>query len=357
VGIGSYASDVHPTRISQGISPHPEQPAPFYIPYRALASKNVRNLLAAGKNMAASYVTNSAYRLHPIEWASGTAAGAAAVLMHTKGLDNAALLFPAALRELQETVATISPIHWPTIDASPIPDSLMDVIVNDLRPIQTGHSFLIEVAHPTAAKACAFLSDGAKVESDKRLNGAFHLKGTINNAGRVQISIKIESNTGAILEERSLEVQVVDQIANAVLLDNFDAGFEFDGEWDLGNVIPDRYGLDYRHINGSGNPDKATAESRWTLDLPTTGQYSVEVWYPADARHASDAPFVVHHRDGATRVAVDQTRQGGRWVPLGVFPMVAGSSVRVSLNNAIVASDRQVVADAVRATLLKETKA
>lgn len=55
--------------------------APYSIPFRALTSIDMPNVLVAGKTMAQSYAANSATRLHPVEWSSGAAAGAAAVLM------------------------------------------------------------------------------------------------------------------------------------------------------------------------------------------------------------------------------------------------------------------------------------
>ena len=54
---------------------------PAWIPFRALTNAKVENLVVAGLSMAQSYLTNSAIRMHPTEWASGTAAGAAAAYM------------------------------------------------------------------------------------------------------------------------------------------------------------------------------------------------------------------------------------------------------------------------------------
>lgn len=112
VGIGSYAADVHPTKVTHGVELPFERPAPFYIPLRALVSGNVANLLAAGKNMAQTYVTNSAYRLHPIEWASGSAAGVAASTMLRDGVEGKALLDASRLKDVQARVRQNSPIGW-----------------------------------------------------------------------------------------------------------------------------------------------------------------------------------------------------------------------------------------------------
>ena len=60
---------------------------PFSIPLRALTNQKFdQNFLVAGKTIASSFLASSAVRLHPGEWATGSAAGAvAATLVKTGG--------------------------------------------------------------------------------------------------------------------------------------------------------------------------------------------------------------------------------------------------------------------------------
>jgi hypothetical protein len=51
---------------------------PFQIPLGALLPIRMRNLLPANKNIGTTHITNGAYRLHPVEWNIGEAAGALA---------------------------------------------------------------------------------------------------------------------------------------------------------------------------------------------------------------------------------------------------------------------------------------
>ena len=51
---------------------------PFHIPLGALIPQRVENLLPAGKNIGTTHITNGCYRLHPVEWNIGEAAGALA---------------------------------------------------------------------------------------------------------------------------------------------------------------------------------------------------------------------------------------------------------------------------------------
>jgi hypothetical protein len=73
VGIGSYRIDLHP---STGGDPYIDVACPpFEIPLGALLPVRLENLLAGAKNIATTHVTNGAYRLHPVEWNIGEAAG------------------------------------------------------------------------------------------------------------------------------------------------------------------------------------------------------------------------------------------------------------------------------------------
>jgi len=76
VGVGSYRIDLHPStgrRNYVDLSTYP-----FEIPLGALLPVRMENLLPACKNIGTTHVTNGCYRLHPVEWNIGEAAGALA---------------------------------------------------------------------------------------------------------------------------------------------------------------------------------------------------------------------------------------------------------------------------------------
>ncbi|MHB1562287.1 MAG: FAD-dependent oxidoreductase, partial [Isosphaeraceae bacterium] len=77
VGIGSYRIDLHPS--TGGDNYIDISSLPFQVPLGALIPKRVENLLPACKNLGTTHITNGCYRLHPVEWAIGEAAGALAV--------------------------------------------------------------------------------------------------------------------------------------------------------------------------------------------------------------------------------------------------------------------------------------
>ena len=76
VGIGSYRIDLHPG--AGGKNYIDISSLPFQIPLGALLPVRVRNLIAGCKNIGTTHITNGCYRLHPVEWNIGEAAGAVA---------------------------------------------------------------------------------------------------------------------------------------------------------------------------------------------------------------------------------------------------------------------------------------
>jgi hypothetical protein len=76
IGVGSYRIDLHPS--SGGDNYLDVSSLPFQIPLGALVPRRVENLLPACKDLGVTHITNGCYRLHPVEWNVGEAAGALA---------------------------------------------------------------------------------------------------------------------------------------------------------------------------------------------------------------------------------------------------------------------------------------
>src|SRR3712207_7276816 len=75
---------------------------PFQVPLGAMIPVRVNNLIAGCKNIGTTHVTNGCYRLHPVEWAIGEAAGALAAFCLDRQLAPRAVRgTPARLREFQ----------------------------------------------------------------------------------------------------------------------------------------------------------------------------------------------------------------------------------------------------------------
>lgn len=117
VALGAYPADIHPL-VSCPMPEHAKvhhETLPFCIPFRALTNIRFGNLLVAGKTMAQGFLANSATRLHPIEWSTGTAAGVAAADMARSGRDSRQEL--RRIDELRDLVRRRTPVDW-TLDAT-----------------------------------------------------------------------------------------------------------------------------------------------------------------------------------------------------------------------------------------------
>ena len=83
VGVGSYRIDLHP---STGNDNYIDiSSLPFQIPLGALIPERMENLLPACKNLGVTHISNGCYRLHPVEWNIGEAAGLLAAHCVTSG--------------------------------------------------------------------------------------------------------------------------------------------------------------------------------------------------------------------------------------------------------------------------------
>ena len=84
VGVGFYRIDLHPT--VGGDNYVDVESLPFQIPLGALIPQRTENLLAGCKNIGTTHITNGCYRLHPIEWNIGEAAGNLLVFCMSKNV-------------------------------------------------------------------------------------------------------------------------------------------------------------------------------------------------------------------------------------------------------------------------------
>ncbi len=97
VGVGCYRIDLHPS--TGGDNYIDISSLPFQIPLGALIPVRVENLLPACKNLGVTHITNGCYRLHPVEWNIGEAAGLLAAFCLSRSVA------PRAVRDSQELLS------------------------------------------------------------------------------------------------------------------------------------------------------------------------------------------------------------------------------------------------------------
>ncbi len=111
VGIGLYPIDIHGHQDIPGAA---QSARPFQIPLGALIPERPANLLAAAKNIGTTHITNGSYRLHPVEWAIGEAAGRLAAYCLKRHITPRRVWKNARrVRALQcELVLQGTPVYW-----------------------------------------------------------------------------------------------------------------------------------------------------------------------------------------------------------------------------------------------------
>ncbi|MFC0334063.1 FAD-dependent oxidoreductase [Paenibacillus sepulcri] len=117
VGIGSYRIDLHPSTALRTFIDIPS--LPFQIPLGALIPVRVNNLIPAAKNIGTTHITNGCYRLHPVEWNIGEAAGMLAAYCAEKNIK------PREVRNTPDLLANFQTrlrnngfeLEWPVIGA------------------------------------------------------------------------------------------------------------------------------------------------------------------------------------------------------------------------------------------------
>ncbi|WP_374018151.1 FAD-dependent oxidoreductase [Paenibacillus thiaminolyticus] len=115
VGIGCYRIDLHPS--TGGNNYIDISSLPFQIPLGSLLPVRMDNLLPACKNIGTTHITNGCYRLHPVEWNIGEAAGALAAYALDHGIAPRAVRsgpdhLAAYQRQLQQLGVEL---QWPSI--------------------------------------------------------------------------------------------------------------------------------------------------------------------------------------------------------------------------------------------------
>jgi len=117
VGVGSYRIDLHPS--TGGDNYIDISSLPFQIPLGALIPVRVENLLPACKNIGTTHITNGCYRLHPVEWNIGEAAGLLATFCLLREVS------PRSVHESTDLLADFQALlvrqgielDWPTVGA------------------------------------------------------------------------------------------------------------------------------------------------------------------------------------------------------------------------------------------------
>lgn len=125
-----------------------------------------------------------------------------------------------------------------------------------------------------------------------------------------------------------------------------DAEARSEGNWAVSSSVAGFIGHGYSH---DADSQKGKCRLRFSANIPAAGDYEVRFAYTPNPNRATNARVVVHHRDGESRLTMNQRQTPSidkRFVSLGKFRWEAGDHAVLTLSND--ATDGHVVADAVQ---------
>lgn len=130
----------------------------------------------------------------------------------------------------------------------------------------------------------------------------------------------------------------------SAVVDNATTGrFSASSNWRVSSYSTQRYGADYRYAT-----PVAASDSAWfKFNIPTSSNYEVYVWYPANSGYNSSTPYIVATSSGNVTRTVNQQVNGGTWVSIGIHALKAGDYNAVGVSRWTSGSG-YVIADAVK---------
>lgn len=176
------------------------------------------------------------------------------------------------------------------------------------------------------------------VQLEPGLRTAVIFGNTFRGEARIVNNSRANAQIGFNVDEKPIEED------GAVVIDDSadDGAFETEGIWRVGQGGGDYLGFLHWAYKGD-----ASAKAWWRPRLPESGRYEVLIWYGGDPdnNHATDAPFIVKHRDGETEHRINLRERIAEWVSLGVYAFDKDGESYVMTHNA---ANDNVVADAVK---------
>ncbi len=119
---------------------------------------------------------------------------------------------------------------------------------------------------------------------------------------------------------------------------------EFTSGWWWSNTTSGYYGRGY-YV--SSTSPTGTNKATFYPNLEEGGRWAVYTWYTQGSNRSNQVPYVIHHRNGASTVYVNQQVNGGQWFYLGTFEFLPEAEGYVEILNSA-PSGFVVIADAIR---------
>ena len=372
------------------------------IPYRSLYSKNIRNLMMAGRCMSASHMALSGVRVQRPMTATGQAVGTAAVIAVKNGVTprevgekfltglqqtllkdgcflpgiksedpldlarKAQTDFPVLIDGWNREVRGVSrPVPWRT---EPLklrfsrPEKIACVHLS-LSNRHHAAAFAIEgrvdgkwkqlAETPGDAKQRRYVINFEPVQTDQVRFRLLRSSGPVSVA-EVRLYAEPGNATADGLPEAAGFPTVMDnaerEAKEKTSVENFpgtvvdDRDAYLTGGWVRSNFGEPVMGGGYQHDGAAGD---GGATATFAAVLPKPGRYEVQLAYVAYGNRASNVPVTIEHSAGRETVTVDQKKAppiDGKFLSLGTFRFEKEGTVTLTNKD----TDGHVVADGVQ---------
>ncbi len=111
------------------------------------------------------------------------------------------------------------------------------------------------------------------------------------------------------------------------IVDNASNRFRTTSDWNTNTWNSQKYGKNYRAIR----PKRGTGSAKFLVKFPSRGKYAIYARWPAASKYNNRARFLVKTTSGWKVKAVNQRKNGGQWIRLGIYNMPAGDGSFVRL--------------------------
>jgi len=145
-----------------------------------------------------------------------------------------------------------------------------------------------------------------------------------------------QAELDAVQQELAREDRLPDY---SQVVDNTSAGRFAASGWKTGGTD------DLAHGGSFAASTDGAKGARFKLEVPAPDTYSVYAWWPVKKGNSASTRFGVSAASGTKWSTVDQTTDGGTWIPIGTYDMKAGDYYAVNISAG--AGPGRAVADAV----------
>ena len=127
-------------------------------------------------------------------------------------------------------------------------------------------------------------------------------------------------------------------------IDNVDSNIVKTGTWTVSNVGG------YWGTTPSLNANAGNGETslKWKMKIANEAKYDVYAWWVSASNRASNAPYIVKHKNGTDTVKINQSINGSQWNRIGSFTFSGDPTEGVTLSNKVDTAGKVVNADAIR---------